>query len=254
MKHITRMLCMLLMMALFISLVGCFSSPISVDKDGNVVIKGEDGNGNEVVIGEKKWEKSKMHGLDAPKAKLNISVVADGEAMYGFSEMKEKDAKEYIEKIKAAGFTYKSATIGDYIYSAANKDGLTISFTYDKDTCGGTIIAGKGEPPTEEEEGEGAVLGGTDKKWDSEKMGGLPEPQGTITAYWSANGETTYTFEKIENYLEYVEKIKSLGYTLDQSVAEFNETYIYSASNENGDKVTLSCSDDIASITFFLNQ
>lgn len=146
MKVIKVVFCMLLVLGLTFSLTGCFSEGnIDMDKDGSVIIKDKDNDGNDVVLGEKTWEKSKMHGLDAPKAKLETSMISDEGAMYGFSEMKVEDAEEYIEKIKGAGFTYNSTTFEDYIFYGTNKDGLTISFSYDKETGSGTIMSGKGE-------------------------------------------------------------------------------------------------------------
>ncbi len=124
MKAIKVAFCMLLVLSLAFSMAGCFSGvKPKVDKDGNVIIKDKDSEGNDVVIGGKKWDKSEMHGLDAPKAKLETSLTSDDGTIYGFSGLKEKDAKDYIEKLKAAGFTYNSVTFEDFTYFGTNKDG-----------------------------------------------------------------------------------------------------------------------------------
>ncbi|HBT63584.1 MAG TPA: hypothetical protein DEB10_02840 [Ruminococcaceae bacterium] len=242
---------MLLVLILAISLAGCFlGGNVKVDKDGNIIIKDKDNHGNDVVIGEKKWDKSKMHGLDSPKAKLETSLISEDGAMYGFSGMKEKDAKEYIEKIKSAGFTYNAATLDDYIFNGTNKEGLTVAFAYDKENGSGSIMSSKGEPPSDEDEGEGAVIGGTDKKWDSEKMGGLPDPGVKVVAYWTAGSATNYSLEVIPSFTEYVEKIKDHGFTEDVNEAEINDLYVYAASNSGGDRITLSVGADVSTITF----
>lgn len=252
MKLMRVIFCMLLALGLTFSLVGCsFGGSIDIDKDGNVKIKGEDGN---VEIGKSTWNGAKMYGLDAPKAKIESYVSSDGTTIYVFSEMKEKDAEAYINKIKEAGFTYSTFIIDDYSFTGTDKEGQTISFTYDKATGGGTIVAGQGSKPSEDDDGNGAVIGGSNEKWQSDKMGGLPNPGATIVTYWSVDGDTTYTFEKIEDHLEYIEKIKSCGFTVDSSVVEFDDTYIYSASNDNGDSVTFSSSSDAGTLTFEKNE
>lgn len=247
--------CMLLILGLICSLTGCFSNGnVKVDKDGNVIIKDKDNDGNEVVLGEKKWEKSKMHGLEAPKAKVETSITSDEGTVYGFSEMKEKDAKKYIQKIKDAGFTYNSATFEDYIYSATNKDGLTISFMYDKETGSGTVVSGKGEKPSEDDNGAIAIFGGSDKKWDSEEMGGLPDPGVNVTQYWTNEGDTNYSLEVIPSYVDYVEEIKACGFTIDIQETQFDDSYVYIALNDNGDRIVFSVSSDMSSITFEKND
>ena len=250
-KLIKVAFCILLVLILTISLVGCFSGgKIKVDKDGNVIIKDKDDDGNGVVIGEKKWNKSKMYGLDAPKAKLETSLISEDGSMYGFSGMKEKDAKEYIEKIKSAGFTYNSATFEDYIFSGTNKEGLTVTFSYDKENESGSIMCGTGEPPSDEDNGDGAVVGGAGKKWDSEKMGGLPDPGVKVVAYWTTGDTTNYSLEVIPSFAGYIEKIKAHGFTKDIDEAEIDNLYVYAASNNAGDRVTLSSGADMSTIIF----
>ena len=162
MKTIKAVFCVMLVLALTLSLAGCsFGGGIRVGKDGNVIIKDKDG---ELVIGEKKWDKSKMHGLDAPKAKLTTSLTTDKGAMYGFDEMKEEDAKEYINAIKTTGFIYNSVTVGDYSYTGANEEGHIIIFTYDADTNRAPSRPARAIP-VRRRQGQRAVLGGSDKKW-----------------------------------------------------------------------------------------
>ena len=250
-KGMKVFLCMLLVLVLTFSLAGCFSGgPVKVDKDGNIIVKDKDNDGNDVAIGEKKWDKSKMHGLDAPKAKLETSVVSEDGVMYGFSGMKEKDAKEYFEALKASGFTYNSVTLEDYTFNGTNKDGKTISFSYDKENGSGSIMATKGEPPSDEDDGNGAVVGGTDKKWDSGKMGGLPDPGTKVSMYWTDGNITNYTLEAIPSFTNYVEKIKACGFTEDIEETDMGGIYIFTASNSAGDKVTFSAMDDVSTIAF----
>ncbi len=243
--------CMLLVFILTFSLVGCFSGgKVNVDKDGNVIIKDKDDDGGEIVIGGKKWDKSKMHGLSAPKAKLETSMISEDGAMYGYVEMKEKDAKEYIEALKAAGFVYNSITLEDYIFNGTSKDGKMISFSYDKANGTGSIMATKGEPPSDEDKESGAVVGSSDAKWDSQKMGGLPDPGVKVSMYWTDENITNYTLEVIPSYTDYVKKIKACGFTDEIEETNFEGIYIFTASNSAGDKVTFFSTTDVSTIAF----
>lgn len=248
MKKIKAVFCVMLVLALTLSLAGCsFGGGIRVGKDGNVIIKDKDG---ELVIGEKKWDKSKMHELDAPKAKLTTSLITDKGAMYGLDEMKEEDAKEYINAIKTTGFIYNSVTVGDYSYTGANEEGYIIIFTYDADTKSGTITSSKGDPPSEEDKDRETVLGGSDKKWDSSLMGGLPDPGAEVASFLSADGEVNYSFESFTAYRDYVEIIKEHGFTEDASEVDSDGYYMYAGTNSAGNRVILMASTDSCSITF----
>lgn len=251
MKLIKIIFCMLLVLSLTFSLSGCFSKDkVKEDKDGNVIIKDKDNDGNDVVIGEKKWDKSKMHGLDAPNAKLETSMISNDGSMYGFSKMKEKDAKEYIEKLKSAGFTYNSVTLEDYIYNGTNKDGLTVNFSYNKENESGSIMFGKGAAPTDGDSNTVAVIGDSDKKWDSSLMGGLPDPGVKVGAFWTADGAAYYNLEVIPSFTDYIEIIKAHGFTENIDESEIDDVYIYVATNSTGDRVSFSISADLTTIIF----
>lgn len=242
--------CMLLVFSLVFSMAGCFGGRPRVDKDGDIIIKDKDSDGNDVVIGGKKWDKSAMHGLDAPKAKIETSMISEDGTIYGFSGMKEKDAKDYIEKLKSEGFTYNSVTMEDYIYIGTNKEGLTVTFSYDKETESGSIMSGEGEAPSEDDTDEGAILGGSGKKWESERMGGLPDPGVEVISFWTVDGDTNYSLEVIPSFTDYVETIKDYGFTEDIDETEINDIYVYAASNSNGDRITFSVTTDTSTITF----
>lgn len=211
---------------------------VDVDKDGNVKIKGEDGK---IEIGEAKWDKTKMYGLDAPKAKLDSFISSNEGTSYTFSEMKDKDIEAYLKKIKKAGFKYNYISMDDFSYTGTNKDGIIFNFTYSKESNSGVVSASKGEKPTEEEMAAGGyVMEGENAKWDSSKIGGMPDPGVKILSYTSTSDkEVSYTFEKLENPKEYTEEIKAAGYTLEPSEIESTDGYFYSAKNEGGDEYFL---------------
>lgn len=245
MKLMRMILCMLLVIGMIFSLTGCFSGA-GVDKDGNVTFKDKDG---EVVIGSTKWDKSKMHGLDAPKAKLETSISSNEGIMYGFSGMKESDAKSYIEKLKDEGFTFNSVTLEDYSFLGTNSEGLTISFMYNKEDGQGTIMAGKAEPPSDDSSNSEVHIG-TGKEWNSEEVGGLPDAGVVITSYTLAEDYTAYSFDGLSDPLNYIEVIKAAGYTVDASTSQYDDTYIYTGYNSEGDQINLITSDSGGSIMF----
>lgn len=217
------------------------------DSDDN---DNDDDDDDIYVVASKKWDSSKMHGLSAPKAKLNTAISSDESTMYGFEKMKESDAKDYIEHIKEQGFTYNAVILNDYWYNASNKDGFIISFVYEVETELGTIIATKGEVPDDDDDGTIGVIGGTDKEWDSTLMGGLPDPGVGVVSFWTVDGDTSYTLEILDDYESYVVKIKAQGFTVDSYETQIDDLYMYSADNANGDSVMFSASKDTTTVTF----
>ena len=195
--------------------------------DGSIKLGDKDG---EIQIGKTKWDKKEMFGLDAPKAKLTSSVSTEEGVMYIFSEMKEKDAEAYIEMLQEKGFTFNKLVFEEYSYTGTNKDGETISFWYDKESGDGTITASKGEKPTGNEDGT------------------------KVVNYWAINKQTAYTLEPLADYLDYVEEIKACGFVVDIQTAEINDIYIFSASNENGDKVEFAASPESLSVVVNLAE
>lgn len=221
---------------------------VEVDKDGNIEVKGEDG---EMKIGEAKWDKSKMHGMAAPKANLESYVSTKDGTQYTFSGMKEKDTKAYIDKIKKAGFKYNIVSVIGSQFTGTNKDGLIISFAYSEDSDGlysGFVASGKGEKPTDKN--ESTMVGGEDTEWDSSKVGGVPDPGVAITFFTSTNEAVTYNFEPMKNPKEYTEKIKECGFTIEPTEIESSEGFVYSASNSAGDQIYFSAQNDGCIIIF----
>lgn len=221
---------------------------VKVDKEGNVSIKDKEGGGELTIGSGAKWDKAKMFGLEAPKAKFDTFMSSDGGTTYIFSELKEQDAKSYIEYLKKTGFTYNFFSIDEYTYSATNADGIGVTFNYNKDSQSGLIAAGQGEKPTGE--GTGTVIESEGGEWDSTKVGGLPDPGVKVTSYTSIGGQVTYGFERLDNPKDYVEKIKQLGFTENPMEMESTGSYVYMADNSAGDNVYFSASDVDCYVTF----
>lgn len=220
---------------------------VDVDKKGNVEIKDKSGK-TEMQFEKAKWDKEKMHGLAAPKAKLDGLVTVNGASTYSFTEMNTKDALAYIQKIKDAGFTYNYVSIDEYNYTGSDSDGRMISFLYTKESKSGVITSAKDEKPPQEQTGMD-FMGGT-SKWDSSLMGGLPEPDSKITASSVMGTTTTYNFDNFENPTDYITKIKEHGFTLDPYEEEIAGGSMYSGKNSNGDKIDFMTNDKSCTIIF----
>jgi hypothetical protein len=219
---------------------------VDINKDGNIKIKDKNGNA-EMNIGKAKWDKAKMHGLDAPKAKLDTFMSTNEATSYGISEMKDNDIDAYIKKIKKAGFTYNFVSIDEFNYTGTNKDGLIISFSYSKDSGSGLITASKGEKP---DVNSGGFNVNGDAKWDSSKVGGIPDPGVKITASTSSGSQITYSFEKLKDPKGYIDKIKEQGFTIEPSEIESTDGTLYSAKNSSGDQIYFSSTNDACSLTY----
>lgn len=210
--------------------------------------------GSEVDIGSIKWDKTKMHGLDAPKAKLDHYVNSDDSIMYGFSEMQEKDAEEFIKEIKKAGFTYNCLTIEDYNFKGTNRLGFVISFLYNKETGDAVVKFMKDEAPSEDSNGSEGIVGGRDKEWNSKMVGGLPAPGAGIITFFTIDGDTGYVFEKLDDHKKYVEQIRACGFDIESCELEIAGTYMYVGFNRNGAQVILSISADAGTLTYIKNH
>lgn len=254
MTKMKKVLCVIVVMVLVFSFTGCARSivkgltggVVDIDKDGNVKIKGDDGQ--DIVFGEAKWDKSKMHGLSQPKCELTYYMSTGEGSFYSFSKMKPKDAEDFINKVKKEGFDYTIVVIDEYNYTGTHKNGNIINFMYDKETEEGSIVAGKGEAPTGEK--TFIYMGSNERKWDSKEVGGLPDPGEKVSDYYISNTFASFTFDSFKKPEDYVKKIKNAGYT--ENADSSNETgyFYYMASNKKGDSVTFVASDSSVSLTY----
>jgi hypothetical protein len=220
---------------------------IDIDDDGNVEIKDDDGN---VVFGNAEWEKDTMHGIKAPKAKLEGSIISDDGAVYTFAEMSEKDAKAYIEIIKDEGFIYNTFEMDETNFTGVNEEGLIISFYFDKETGTGSVISSKGEIPSSDSINSGTVFDTEGVKWDSSIVGGIPDPGTTITSFSTEYGAVYYSFENLDDYEQYVDEIKDCGFTVDESEVVLDDFYMYTAYNNEGDDITFAVSDTGSALNY----
>lgn len=229
------------------------SGNVDIDDDGNVIIRTSDeSGGGEIAFGNTKWDKSKMHGIGAPDAKINGSISSDEGTMYTISELSRDDAKNYIQMLKDEGFVYNSVTIEDLSFVGTNEEGLTITILYNVESGEGSVVSGKVDPPSTDNTGEAAY--GSEKEWDSSEVGGISNPGVIITSYFTGEGQASYYFDAIENYMDFVEEIKAAGFTEAVSELEYEGNYSYVANNADGDQIYFFITESGAGITFEANE
>lgn len=241
---------------------------VASDKDGKILsfmyskesgsgqaaaTKGEkpsDEDKSGVVIGENtKWDKDKMYGLSEPDAKLTMFMSTSDGTSYSFSEMSETSINGFIDEIVDLGFTYNSITTGNG-YTGTNEEGFILSLIYDVETGEGSISATKGEIP---EEDDNDVVIGDDAKWDSDLVGGVPDPGVKLNTYAVNGNDIIYSFEIMEDPTAYINKIKDCGFTEDTVDLSEDDYIFYSASNSEGDSVAFVMNDEGCAFTYTKN-
>lgn len=254
MKVMKKFVCLMLVLAMVFSFAGCARSimkgltggMVDIDKDGNVKIKGDDGQN--IEFGNAKWDKSKMHGFAQPKCELTSYMSSSEGTFYSFSGMKSKEAEDFIDKIKKEGYDYTVVVVDGYSYLGTHKNGNIINFTYSKDTEEGTILAGKGEAPTGEK--SYLYMGSDQRKWDSKEAGGLPDPGEEVSDYYISDTFSSYTFNSFKKPADYIKKIKGAGYTENSQSTEEKDYYYYIGNNKKGDSVQFVSSESSTSLTY----
>jgi hypothetical protein len=219
---------------------------LDIGKNDNMEIK--DVNGN-LVFENMEWDEAKMHGIKVPKAELETFVSLESGTAYSFTGMLAEDAKEYIKDIIEAGFTYNIFEMDEYNYSGMNEEGAIINFYYDNVLGEGTILSGKGEVPSSVSN-NGGVFETVEVKWESNIIGGIPDPGTKLTAFATEEGATYYTFENLENYTEFVELIKSSGFTVDVNEVVGDNYYTFTAFNSEGDDISFITSENGSTINY----
>ena len=252
MKTVKKVIFLSIVLALLMMLVSCIKPPIGNGENNN-------GNGDDVDntqsdetpqgnindndnVDKASWDADKVYDLDKPKATIETYASTEDATVYSFKNMKNEDALDYIEYLKDEGYTYNSVTLKDYTYGASNEEGVHVAFYYDAETGYGTITISKGDAPDPSDDG-GAVIGG-DNEWDSSKVAGIPDPGSEILSFWNTDKSVQYTFEPLEDYTDFVNKIKAAGFTINPTEAVISGSFMYVASNSKGDVVTFTAAED----------
>lgn len=226
---------------------------VKVDTSNNTMsIESKDGS---YEMGESlDWPKDKMDPLPVPEAKV-ISVSSNNESgatdvMMHFPN--KRMSIDYLEKVKQLGFVegFVSDSEGYYTY-IGHKEGensqisltsqgldddvtlLMITFKKDnEDTKDFFRLLAEGEPELDLAVGDMD----SDLDWPKDKMGSIPELKGKIetTNITNENVYVDLAYVQKQDVLDFIEKVKKLGFTENYNSTVSRDTITYAALNEEG--------------------
>lgn len=236
---------------------GTTGAKVDINKD-TTTIKTEQG---ETKIGENlKWPKDKMGNLPEVKANINM-VMEDKEATLGmiyFSDMKKGDAEKYIEAIKELKYesVFETSSDDGFMYSGKDEDGSEVVFSYSNDGAGSLSYTDKQfmfieNPYDGEFTGDAPSAGDIDMTddvpWPKDFFNDIPELEGKITEVSSGSPQDKFVFVEYvtkEDALDYMEKLKDLGFVKAPSESVSGSSLNYEAGNEKGGYIVFSWSDN----------
>jgi len=119
---------------------------VDISKDGTEVKV----NGGNIQAGDDlKWPKDAMGELPEPKGKITFVMLDEGKkgGTIALSDMEEKEAQKYIEKLKEMGFKDGMSTQDEegYYFGGTRENGETVNFTYNIDAKECSLIFGIGQ-------------------------------------------------------------------------------------------------------------
>ena len=180
--------------------------------------------GGALSVGENlKWPKDKMSSIPELKGGKIYSVlkIDEGTGLY-FSELSNKDAEAYYKKLKDAckDFSVIGTDEEGNIWFTGYINNVEVAFW---------CLGGSGfiiSAPKEYEKYDSQIYYGDEAKWDTSKFGNLkniPELKGVTVTSMSVYEDSVYiTFKKtdMKSVKQYVEKIKSAGFTENYTYAD----------------------------------
>ncbi len=114
---------------------------ITQNPDGTWTVKGDDGN--EGQLGGNWPENDFTKLLPKPSFSLLAANTSETDFSVAFQDVTVEQIKEYVEQVKAKGFTVDAETTDQsvagmsvYMYQAQNADGYTVTVTFTSQTSG----------------------------------------------------------------------------------------------------------------------
>ncbi|NLY72928.1 MAG: hypothetical protein GX079_04495 [Tissierellia bacterium] len=200
------------------------------------------------------WPVDKLPGIPEARGVDVVSLAEMSEEYYfslTFTGLDQAGMKAYLKELKEAGFRTISESNFNGVenFSGANKDGqmLTILYSYDEDQELGTTIMtlSKSELDDFKFLDEESFVNDDLSKWPRGFIEGLPELEGDIVSQIISSELIIISFENIQEarLLSYVEELKVLGFTEEAVEVSTQQSTIYSANNQEGERVSLSWDD-----------
>ena len=226
---------------------------VKVDTSNNTMsIESKDGS---YEMGESlDWPKDKMDPLPVPEAKV-ISVSSNNESgatdvMMHFPN--KRMSIDYLEKVKKLGFVegFVTDSEGFYTYIGHKEEDnsqislssqgldndvtlLMITFKKDNDDTKAFFkTLAEGEPELD----LAAIDMNSDLDWPKDKMGNIPELKGKIetTNITNENVYVGLDYVQKSDLLDFIEKVKKLGFTENYYSSISRDNISYAALNEEG--------------------
>lgn len=225
---------------------------IDTSKDTTTITTSE---GSSQIGSDLKWPKDKMDPL--PEIKANIVGIFEDKQNKSytvtFDSLKLQDAKDYVLKLKDLGYTegWESESANSLTFAGYREDMTETMFIYREDG-GGTIILIRESTAaasafqnmdTSEPEAEDEEIDLTDAvPWPSDFIEEVPELEGKITGISTSGNSKYISMEYVEknDVTNYIEEIKSLGFTVDSYESVTGNYISYYGYNENGDYINIS--------------
>lgn len=236
------------------------NATVDIGKD-TTTIKTEKG---ETKIGDhQKWPKDKMG--DLPELKANINMVIDDYdkekdiniGMVYFDNLKKDDAEKYVESIKELNYEslFETSSGDGFLYSGKNEDGSEVVFSYTNDGMGSLSYTDNQfmftKNPYDSSSSEGSSSSEDidmtdDVPWPKEFFNDIPEIDGKITQVNSNSPQDKFVYVEYvtkDNALDYLNKLKEIGF-IDSPSESLSGSYLnYQAGNEKGDYIIFDWSD-----------
>lgn len=235
-------------------------SKVDISKN-TTTIKTEQGETK--VGGNLKWPKDKMGNL--PELKANITMVMEDYdkerdinlGMIYFDSLKKDDAEKYMEAIKKLNYeeVFSTSSGDGFMYSGKDEDGSEVVFSYTFDGAGSLSYTDNqfmfvenpydgnftGDAPSTED-----IDMTDDVPWPKDFFNDIPELEGKITQVSSGSPQDKFVYIEYvtkEDALDYLEKLKDLGF-VDSPSESISGGYLnYQAGNEEGDYIVFDWSD-----------
>lgn len=242
---------------------------VDISKD-TTVIKTDKG---ETKIGEsQRWPKDKMG--DLPELKANITMVMEDYdkvkdinlGMIYFDNLNEDDALKYVEYIKDHKYEsiFSTTTSDGFIYSGKNEDSAEVVFSYNNDGSGSLSYTDNQfmfveNPYDSNSSGDFSssedVDTTDDVPWPKEFFNDIPEIEGKITQVSSGSPQDKFIYIEYvtkNNALDYLNKLKEIGFVNTPSESQSGSYLNYEAGNEKGDYIVFDWSDNESATINFL--
>lgn len=218
---------------------------ISISTEGGSMQAGED----------LKWPSDSMQTLPKPNGKIvSIFESTDDDTTTVMFETKENEGKSYYEQLRNLGYieTMQSKAEDMSMYTLVKDDSTLVMF-YDYTSSNSAMIIFERNSNMarqyfeEQQESDSAseepleVDMSDSMEWPKDSMKNVPELKGKIKGVATSNEYVFVEFEAVskEDIFQYMEKLKSVGFTESMSEYTTQDNVNFSATNSDKSMISL---------------